>query len=81
MNRHLIKVALALGLLATAATASAQDSAAQWAGKQQAALAAINDAALAGLLNRARPPWTPCSQKSKPATPPIRLPSTRIAAL
>ena len=81
MNRHLINAALALGLLVAAATASAQDSAAQWAGKQQAALDAVNDAALAGLLKQGAPALDALLAEVKTgyASDPVAL--TRIAAL
>ncbi|MFA7054039.1 MAG: hypothetical protein WC328_13580, partial [Kiritimatiellia bacterium] len=81
MNHRLINTALALGLLVAAATASAQDSAAQWAGKQQAALAAINDAALAGLLKQGAPALDALLAEVKTgyASDPVAL--TRIAAL
>jgi len=81
MNHRLVNVTLALGLFAAAATVSAQDTAAQWANKQQAALATINDAALADLLKQGAPALDALLAEVKTgyASDPVAI--TRIAGL
>ena len=81
MNHRLVNVTLALGLFVAAATVSAQDTAAQWANKQQAALATINDAALADLLKQGAPALDALLAEVKTgyASDPVAI--TRIAAL
>jgi len=81
MNHRLVNVTLALGLFVAAATVSAQDTAAQWANKQQAALATINDAALADLLKQGAPALDVLLAEVKTgyASDPVAI--TRIAGL
>jgi hypothetical protein len=81
MNHRLINATLALGLFVAAATVSAQDTAAQWATKQQAALATINDAALADLLKQGVSALDALLAEVKTgyASDPVAI--TRIAAL
>lgn len=81
MNHPLVNATLALGMCIAAATVSAQDTAAQWAGKQQTALAAISDAAFAGLLKQGAPALDALFAEVKTgyASDPVAL--TRIAAL
>ncbi|HRR33906.1 MAG TPA: discoidin domain-containing protein [Kiritimatiellia bacterium] len=81
MKHTFMNATFAIGLFIAAAAVSAQDTAAQWAGKQHAALAAISDATLADLLKQGTPALDALFAEVKTgyASDPVAL--TRIAAL
>ncbi len=81
MNNSLFRLTVALSLLLSALSLSAQETAAQWAEKNKDALAAINDASLAETVKQGAPAFAALFAEVKTGGASDALASTRIAAL